>query len=113
MGTGINLPEYECSSGVQLDETGNIGRMTMVRAVFVLSVLTMLAAVDPRPAAAETYRPWCVQYSGGSGDNGTTCAFTSYEQCMLTARGTGAFCIQNPWYVQGAQDDKSDRPRRR
>ena len=43
-------------------------------------------AMDAQPAAAEIYRPWCVQYGGSDGDNGTTCAFTSFEQCMLRYR---------------------------
>ena len=88
----------------------------MIRIFAALLALTALAAIDSRPAAAEIYRPWCVQYTGGSGDNGTTCAFTSYEQCMLTARGTGAYSIQNPWYLKygsGQDEQKADRSRRR
>ncbi len=42
-------------------------------------------AIDAQPAA-QIYRPWCVQYGGSDGDNGTTCAFTSFEQCMLRYR---------------------------
>jgi len=90
--------------------------MTMVRAVFALLTLTTLLALDARPALAEIYRPWCVQYTGGNGDDGTTCAFTSYEQCMLTARGAGAYCVQNPWYLKygsGQDERKGERPRRR
>jgi hypothetical protein len=90
--------------------------MTMIRAVPVLLMLAPLAAIDSRPVAAEVYRPWCVQYTGNNGDDGTTCAFTSYEQCMLTARGSGAYCVQNPWYLQygsGQDERKSERPRRR
>jgi hypothetical protein len=63
-----------------------------------LLALTALAASNPRPAAAETYRPWCVQYIDKSG--ATSCAFTSFEQCMMTARGAGAQCVQNQWYLQ-------------
>jgi len=88
----------------------------MVRAFFALLMLTGLATVDARPSAAEIYRPWCVQYTGGNGDDGTTCAFTSYEQCMLTARGSGAYCFQNPWYLKygsGQDAQKAERPRRR
>ena len=71
--------------------------MTTIRAVSVASVLVALAAVDARPAVAEIYRPWCVTYFG----NGrTSCAFESFEQCMETARGNGAYCHQNPWYLQ-------------
>lgn len=90
--------------------------MTMIRAVPVVLALATLSAIDARPAAAEVYRPWCVQYTGGDGDDGTTCTFASYEQCMLTARGSGAYCVQNPWYVQsgaGQGENKGERPRRR
>ena len=60
-----------------------------------------------QPAAAEIYRPWCVQYGGNDGDNGTTCAFTSFEQCMMTARGGGGSCVQNPWYLAYGSGQKS------
>jgi hypothetical protein len=90
--------------------------MTMIRAVLVLLALTTLSAIDAGPAAAEVYRPWCVQYTGNNGDDGTTCAFVSYEQCMQTARGSGAYCVQNPWYLKygsGQDEQKVERPRRR
>jgi hypothetical protein len=75
--------------------------MIMIRAAFALLTLAVLAAMDAPPAGAEVYRPWCVQYQSGSGNGaGPTCAFTSYEQCMMTAGpGTGAFCVKNPWYL--------------
>jgi hypothetical protein len=90
--------------------------MTMIRAVLVLLALTTFSAIDARPAATEVYRPWCVQYTGNNGDDGTTCAFVSYEQCMQTARGSGAYCVQNPWYLKygsGQDEQKVERPRRR
>ena len=64
----------------------------------LLVALSLLGAlIDLRPAAAETYRPWCAQYSGRGGTN---CGFVSYEQCMMTATpGSGAHCVQNPWYL--------------
>ena len=80
--------------------------------------LAVLAIIDPRPSAAEIYRPWCVQYLGGF-SGGTTCAFTSFDQCMETARGNGAFCYQNPWYLaygehgQRQGDQPQPRSRRR
>lgn len=86
--------------------------MTMIRnAVFVAAAIVASAAIDARPAAAEIYRPWCVQYLGGI-SGGTTCAFDSYAQCMETARGNGAYCYQNPWYSPG-QAQGGDRPRSR
>ena len=59
--------------------------MIMTRVAFAVLASAALA-IDAQPAAAEIYRPWCVQYGGNDGDNGTTCAFTSFEQCMMTAR---------------------------
>ena len=81
--------------------------MTTIRAASALLALSALVAIDlvtidVRQAAAETYRPWCVQYTGRSGGS-TNCGFTSFEQCMLTARGAGGHCVQNPWYLQYGQ----------
>ncbi|HET7254690.1 MAG TPA: DUF3551 domain-containing protein [Xanthobacteraceae bacterium] len=74
--------------------------MILIRTAFALLAVTAFATIDVRSAAAETYRPWCVQYSGSNGDNGLTCAFTSFEQCMMTGGpGTGGSCVQNPWYL--------------
>ena len=96
--------------------------MIMIRVAFALLAIAALAAIDARPAAAEIYRPWCVQYSGGSGNNGLTCAFTSFEQCMMTGGpGTGggrpAAVRTNPWYVwygeHGRGGDDRRRPRQR
>ena len=70
----------------------------MIRAAFALLALATLAPLDCRPAVAEIYRPWCAQYYGFGG-GGTNCGFISYEQCMMTARGAGAWCVQNPWYL--------------
>jgi len=55
--------------------------MIITRVGFAVLASATLA-IDVQPAAAEIYRPWCVQYGGSDGDNGTTCAFTSFEQCM-------------------------------
>ena len=71
--------------------------MKMMRTAMILLTLCPLTAINARPSGAETYRPWCVVYSGKSGAR--SCAFTSFEQCMMTAGpGTGGSCVQNPWY---------------
>jgi hypothetical protein len=71
--------------------------MTIIAAVFSAGLaLAALAAISAGPAAAQVHRPWCVDYP----PDGTSCAFTSYEQCMLTARGSGGNCVPNPWYLQ-------------
>jgi Protein of unknown function (DUF3551) len=91
----------------------------MIRAVFSMAAaLIALAAVGARPSTAEIYRPWCVQYLGGYSGT-TSCTFYSFEQCMETARGNGAYCYQNPWYLQygehgqapGGGDRQRSRPR--
>ena len=65
------------------------------RAVAVVLTLSLLLLIDARPAAGQ-YRPWCVEYLGRGG---TSCTFTSREQCMMTATpGTGGVCFENPWY---------------
>ena len=71
--------------------------MTMIRAAFALFALTVCVVIDAREAAAETYRPWCVVYTGRGG---RSCSFTSFEQCMMTGGpGTGGSCELNPWYL--------------
>jgi hypothetical protein len=73
--------------------------MKAIRAVSIVLALAPLTALDVRPAASEIYRPWCAQYYGGR-DGARNCGFTSYQQCMMTATpGSGAFCVQNPWYL--------------
>jgi hypothetical protein len=46
------------------------------------------------PAYAQNY-PWCSNFHDGAGTN---CGFTTYEQCMGTARGSGGYCDQNTQY---------------
>jgi Protein of unknown function (DUF3551) len=68
-----------------------------VTRALVASVLLAATLTAVSPSRAEYYYPWCVQYGGGwEGINATSCGFVSYEQCMATARGTGASCIENP-----------------
>jgi hypothetical protein len=82
--------------------------MKTIRAALVVVTLTSLAVIDACPTAADTYRPWCVQYSGR--DGAYTCTFASYEQCMMTATpGSGGYCVQNPWYLKyGAGGERPD-----
>ena len=90
--------------------------MIMIRSALALLAVAALAAIDVRAAAAESYRPWCVQYLDEH-SSASSCAFYSFEQCMETARGNGAFCHQNPWYLQNGERGQApsggDRPRAR
>ena len=56
----------------------------------------LLAAMPASRAEKATVYPWCAQY--GSDYDGTNCGFVSYEQCQLTLRGNGGFCIRNPFH---------------
>jgi hypothetical protein len=87
---------------------------------YFLLGLMFFATAYASPAFAEVYRPWCAQYMNSTGDGTTNCSFTSYEQCMMTARGAGAYCVQNPWYLQYGSGQsgydstgRGERPRRR
>jgi hypothetical protein len=71
--------------------------MRAERTLLLMLILSLLTAVDARPAVGQ-YRPWCVEYLGRGG---TSCTFISREQCMMTATpGTGGICFENPWYRQ-------------
>ena len=71
--------------------------MTLLRGTLALLAGISPIAIDQRPADAEVYRPWCIGYTATVSNS---CTFTSFEQCMMTARGSGGSCMQNPWYLQ-------------
>lgn len=56
-----------------------------------------LAAVGTR-AQAQNY-PWCANYGSPSGDGGTNCGFTTFQQCQATVSGIGGSCDRNTQYV--------------
>jgi hypothetical protein len=66
---------------------------------YILFALSIVAATTlfNAPTKAQNY-PWCAIYSGGMGGGGTNCGFTTFQQCMDTARGLGSFCQPNTQY---------------
>lgn len=83
--------------------------MTTNPAALIVLALASLTAIGARPAVAEVYRPWCVEYWGSRG-GATNCGFHSYQQCLMTATpGSGAHCVQNPWYLQYGSGDTAGR----
>lgn len=75
--------------------------------LFLLAAVAL--AATPGAAAAIEY-PWCAEFADGAGSN---CGFTTYEQCMATARGTGGYCARNPMYSGPAGVERpQDAPRR-
>jgi hypothetical protein len=80
--------------------------MIMIRAAFTLLAVAAFAPIEGRRSVAEIYRPWCVSYPWV----GTTCAFTSFEQCMMTAGpGTGGSCAQTLGIWHMAKGEASSR----
>jgi len=63
---------------------------------FLLAIIGI--ALVAAPADAVEY-PWCANFADGAGAN---CGFATYEQCMLTARGTGGYCAENTLYAPAA-----------
>ena len=64
--------------------------------LFILGIGVALIGGENR-ADAQNY-PWCAIYSGGMGGGGTNCGFTTFQQCMDTARGLGSLCQPNTQY---------------
>jgi hypothetical protein len=64
---------------------------------FCLGVGVAVLVVTPG-ALAQNY-PWCSSFHDGAGTN---CGFSSYEQCMATAQGSGGTCTRNNVYVPSA-----------
>ena len=62
--------------------------------LFALSIVAATIVLNT-PTKAQNY-PWCAYYSG---KGGTNCGFTTFEQCMETARGLGSNCQPNTQYV--------------
>ena len=62
--------------------------------LFALSIVAATTVLNT-PTKAQNY-PWCAYYSG---KGGTNCGFTTFEQCMETARGLGSNCQPNTQYV--------------
>ena len=82
-------------------------------ALTLLSAATLLAA---SPSRAQTYDPnfpVCLQVFTGFADSYFECAYTSLEQCRMSASGRAAQCVVNPFYAgPPAQRPRGKRHRR-
>jgi Protein of unknown function (DUF3551) len=58
-------------------------------------IFIAIVVAAPTAVQAQNY-PWCSSFHDGAGTN---CGFSSYEQCMATARGTGGYCAPNNSYT--------------
>jgi hypothetical protein len=63
-------------------------RRSVIVGIFGLLALTC----TPDKARAGS---WCSEEMSGSGDGATNCGFSSWAQCMETARGNGGYCRRN------------------
>jgi hypothetical protein len=73
-----------------------------------ISALTTVGSMSPAPAEAIQDR-YCLQsHEWGYPGN---CQFSSYDQCMATASGTGASCGINPQYLFARQRSGTYRDR--
>ena len=66
-----------------------------MRSILVLALGLLALIADGAPAGADITYPWCAQYGGRGGRN---CGFWTYEQCMVTIRGNGGYCVTNAMY---------------
>jgi hypothetical protein len=64
--------------------------------ILLLLLGAYVAAVAGGTRAEAQNYSWCAIYSGRAG--GTNCGFTTFQQCMDTARGLGSFCQPNTQY---------------
>ena len=80
--------------------------MIITRVGFAVLASATLA-IDAQPPPRKSTGPGASSTAASDGDNGSTCAVTSFEQCMMTARGGGGFCVQNPWYLAYGSGQKS------
>ena len=75
---------------------------TTLAGVSFLASLTMSGG-----ARAESQRyAWCVFYDPST----YNCGFTTYQQCMETARGSGGICRPNSFEAPRPQQKRQPRP---
>jgi hypothetical protein len=65
-----------------------------MRPVLLPLAALALVAASGAPAQAQNY-PWCAMFADGAGAN---CGFSTYQQCMATAQGSGGYCEKNNVY---------------
>lgn len=65
----------------------------MRQALICVSLAITAFAVEGRSTAQAQNYPWCAYYKGGGG---TSCGFTTFEQCLASVSGIGGTCNRNP-----------------
>ena len=80
----------------------------MRAALLAVMAIGTLSAIDVAPAQAGHYPdyPYCLRTRYDTDD----CRYTSYQQCMWTASGTGQYCFANPALAYYAEPEYVDEP---
>jgi hypothetical protein len=87
--------------------------MALVTAAFAAGGLLLPglgAGTAQAQVKADPYR-WCADF-GGRGGGGTSCYYTSFEQCRRELVGRGGFCRPNPFYTGARRTTDGYRNRR-
>jgi hypothetical protein len=80
-----------------------------MRTAFAALLLLITGTATASAQAVPEY-PWCAMLGGDAG-GGTSCWFTTLEQCRATVSGVGGYCMQNPAYTGGGPPARRGRPR--
>ena len=80
-----------------------------MKQILFLGVAAAILAIASPPALGQNY-PWCSNFHDGAGTN---CGFSTYEQCMATAQGSGGSCTRNNLYAPSAGSSHARRSARR
>jgi hypothetical protein len=64
---------------------------------FLLIAAALLGEIDATSAQSPYSYPWCAKSFKKEG-GGTSCYYSSYQQCMTTLSGIGGYCYESPYY---------------
>ncbi|MGJ4892327.1 DUF3551 domain-containing protein [Bradyrhizobium sp. HKCCYLRH3099] len=84
----------------------------MMRALFVMASITVLATV---PAAAQQFNgndPVCLQLWEWGGSSTISCEYRSWEACKVRATSLSAMCLLNPYVQRPSEQSPAERRRR-
>lgn len=71
---------------------------------FLFAAATLLGSLM-LPAGSVEAAPFC-SYIGSTTGSFQSCAYRTWDQCLVAIRGAGGFCMINPadaWRTQGAR----------
>lgn len=99
--TDIHILQAGRSSGSRLRRGWTMAVMAVMAVLATALGSMLLPGLGPTAAQAQVrgdpYR-WCADF-GGRGGGGTSCYYTSFEQCRRELIGRGGFCRPNPFYT--------------